>query len=158
MRLRCCVCVSLSVCLLTASGETSLPDTRPAFSRAHGEPSRRASQTFSTFTALSLSLSLPQVLCDPADPQQQPLHGGGGQQVRLQHVRADHHEPRGDHVYPSLTSRCDARTALVPDCPVGRRTGRDPVDQDSSLFHLCWSPNVSAVLGPSEIPGNGSKT
>lgn len=43
-----------------------------------------------------------QVLCDPADPQQQSLHGGGGQQVWLQHVWANHDEPHRNHVYPSL--------------------------------------------------------
>lgn len=51
-----CVCVSLSVCLLTASGETSLPDTRPAFSTAGPkEPCCPDSQTFITFTSLSPS-------------------------------------------------------------------------------------------------------
>lgn len=49
-----CVCVSLSVCLLTARVETGLPDTRPAFSTAHKEPCCPDSQTFIAFTSLFL--------------------------------------------------------------------------------------------------------
>lgn len=127
-----CVCASLSVCLLTASGETSLPDTRPAFftkSPAVQIP-RHSSRS-------RLSFSLRQVLCDPADPQQQPLHGGGGQQVWLQHVWADYHEPRGDHVYPSLTKTSMWCMPGLVDWSSSRVAALLRFS-DTSLFDLCW--------------------
>lgn len=47
------------------------------------------------------SASVPlQVVCHPADSQQQPLHGGGGQQVRLQQFPIGHDGSHRDHVYP----------------------------------------------------------
>lgn len=99
----------------------------------YGRAQRALLSRFPDIHHVYISFSLRQVLCDPADPQQQPLHGGGGQQVWLQHVWADHHEPCGDHVYPSLT-----KTSIVIGAWSSGRVTALLLFSDTSLFDLCW--------------------
>lgn len=70
---------------------------------------------------LSLSCYLfPQVLCNPANPKQQSVHGGGGQQLSLWVCGSHHHGAHWNQVYPFYC----VGPAAAAETGKGETTGR----------------------------------